>query len=479
MNPATLFQTALKKTPDKIAYICGETSVSYCQLDEKARQHEVALKGLGVGKGDLVALTMHNIPQLPQLYMALYRIGAIAVPISPYSSIGDFSFALSHCSARLFLTSRELFPAACEAVAAAPLVEKVLVVDDEESSAESIVLPDTAPEVEPCCLTQSDPLMILYTSGSTARSKGIVYTCGSLRAAAINRAETLGITVDDTYYNAGYLCHGAALTTALLPILYAGGTALFPARFSVPDFFQSVSRYRPTIAALGPSQLWAVLEHPLCASADLTSLRYVTAGGDVVGEQLHGLFQQRMKFPLSESIGMTECGTYMTTRPGMPHRTGSMGKPVVGAEVRLVDEDGNDVAPGEIGQVVVRTATCMAGYWKDDENTALALVDGWLYTGDAARMDEDGYYYFAGRIKQMLVRDCVNISPMEVEDAIRQHPQVKDCGVIGIPDPRHGQKIFAFVQLKPGDTSFDQHDLAEFAAARVMRVRLPDRKSVV
>lgn len=475
MNLSNLHQTALRDTPDKAAYICGDAVVSYHLLDEKSRQYAAALKALGIEKGDRVALTMHNIPQLPQLYLALYRIGAIAVPISPYSSIGDFSFALSHCTARLFLVSRELYPAACEAVATAPLVETLLVVDDRECSGQSIELPECAPELEPCDLSPSDPLMILYTSGSTARSKGIIYTSRSLRAAAVNRAETLGMTAGDIYFNAGYLCHGAALTTALLPALYAGATALFPTKFSPPDFFQLVNRYHPTIAAMGPSHLWAVLEHPLGASTDLSTLRYVSAGGDVVGSQLHEQFLQRMQFPLSESIGMTECGTYMTTRPGMPHKTGSMGKPVIGAEVRLIDEQGHDVATGETGQVIVRTESCMAGYWNDDENTALALVDRWLHTGDAARKDDDGYYYFAGRIKQMLVRDCVNISPKEVEDAVKQHPQVKECCIIGIPDPRHGQKIFAFVQLKPGERSFDEQELIRFTGTRVMQVRLPDR----
>ncbi len=475
MNLSSLISTALLATPDKAAYICGDTAVSYRQLHEKALQYAAAIKGLGIKKGDRVALSMHNIPQLPQLYMALYRIGAIAVPVSPYSTAAEFSYALAHSSARLFLVSRELYVAASEAVTSAPLIEKLLVVDDADNSGQSLCLTGTAQEIDLCEMAPSDPVMILYTSGSTARPKGIVYTCASLLATAVTRCETLRMTDDDIFFNAGFLCHGAALTMALLPALYSGGTSLFLLKFKPEDFLQSVSRYKPTMAALGPSQVWAVLEHSLCPSTDFSSLRYVSSGGDVVSSQLHEQFLQTMKFPLSESIGMTECGTYLTTYPGMPHKIGSMGKPVIGAEVRLVDENGNDVKTGEIGQIVVRTATCMAGYWNDEENTALTLVDGWLYTGDSGRQDDDGYYYFAGRIKNMLVRDCCNISPTEVEDAIRQYPAVKDCGVVGIPDPRHGQKIIAFVLLQPAWQLLDQPELETFTASILMGPRLPDR----
>jgi len=474
MQLSTIYQTTLLATPDKAAYICGDTTVSYRLLDTHARRYAALLADQGIKKGDRVALTMHNLPQLPQLYFALYRLGAIAVPISPYSTAAEMNYALVHCAARLLLVSRKLFDTACEAVANAPLIEKTIVVDDQDN-ADSSFDQQSMETIDACAMAPSDPAMILYTSGSTAKPKGIVYTRKSLFSTAAYRSETLRLTGADLYFNAGYLCHGAALTTALLPMLYAGGTALFPVSFNPADFLPFVSRYKPTIAALGPSQLWAVLDHPLCALTDFSSLRYVSAGGDVVSSQLHERFLQSMKFPLSESIGMTECGTYLTTAPGMPHKIGSMGKPVIGAEVRLVDENGNDVNTGEIGQIIVRTDTCMAGYWNDEENTARALVDGWLQTGDAARQDGDGYYYFAGRIKNMLVRDCCNISPTEVEDAIRQHPAVKDCGIVGIPDPRHGQKVIAFVQLQTGAAPFNGAALETFTASIIMGPRLPDK----
>ena len=478
MNLGKIYQTALLATPDKVAYVCGDTAVSYRALDEATRRYAGTLKTLGVTKGDRVALSMHNIPQLPQLYLALYLLGAVAVPISPYSTAAELNYALVHSSARLFLVSHALYGAGCEAALSAPLVERTLVVDGQDGAQDELNMAMTSPPTMPLDdldVDPAEPAAILYTSGSTAKPKGIVYTQKSLYYTATCRASTLGLTAADIYFNAGFLCHGAALTMTLLPMLYAGGTAVFPAKFNPAEFWPTVARYKPTIAALGPSQLWAVLEHPLCASTDFSSLRYVTSGGDVVSQQLHELCLQTLKFPISESIGMTECGTYMTTRPGMPHKTGSMGKPVIGAEVRLVDDQGHDVSPGDIGQIIVRTESCMMGYWNDPVNTALTLKDGWLQTGDAAHQDEDGYYYFAGRIKNMIVRDTCNISPKEVEDAIKQHPRVKDCGIVGIPDVRHGQRVIAFVLLKPDEPPLDAQELAQFTATLIMGPRLPDQ----
>lgn len=478
MNLAHLYQSALRDTPDKVAYICGDVPVSYRVLDENARRYAAALKDLGIKKGDRIALTMHNIPQLPQLYFALYRLGAIAVPVSPYGTAADINYALVHCSARLFLVSRELYDVACEATVNAPLIERTIVVDDQESPDSGFRLPSAGQfdlSGADCLSDPAEPAMIIYTSGSTARPKGIVYTRKSLYCCAVSRCATLSMAAADICFNAGYLCHGAALTMTLLPALHVGATALFSVSFKPAEFWPAVGRYKPTIAALGPSQLWAVLEHPLCATTDFSTLRYVTSGGDVVSNQLHELFLQTIKLPLSESIGMTECGTYLTTRPGMPHKIGSMGKPVIGAEVRLVDEQGGDVRPGESGQILVRTESCMSGYWNDAENTALALVDGWLQTGDAARQDEDGYYYFAGRIKNMIVRDTCNISPKELEDFIKQHPGVKDCGVVGIPDPRHGAVVIAFILPHAGAESLDELELEKFAAAHIRATIAPNR----
>lgn len=481
MQLKDIYQGPLASTPHKTAYVCGDSPVSYLELDDHSRLYAQALRFMGLTAGGRVALCMHNIPQLPQLLFAVSRLGAVAVMISPYSTAAEMLYALVHSGACLLLTSLELETAAREAAAGGPGVLNVNIVDRPSArgpldiplaSLSQVRAMEVDVEAEPL-----DPQMILYTSGSTALPKGIIHTAGSLQAAASLRSETLAMDSRDIYFNSGYLCHGAASTTALLPALYSGGCAVFPAKFSPARFWECMSRFPITIAAFGPSQLWEVLEHPLRVMADCQSLRYVSSGGDVVGEPLHRLFLETMGFPLSESMGMTECGTYITTRPGIVHKPGSMGKAAAGAMVRLVDDMGLEVEAGQIGQITVKTASMMAGYLSDEAASADVLVEGWLRTGDTAWQDQDGYYYFAGRIKNMIVRDMCNISPLELEGCIKQHPRVRDCGVVGIPDERHGQKVIAFVVLKgnPDEPGVSGPELEAFTARLIMGPRLPDQ----
>lgn len=477
MNLSNIYQRAFNNSPEKTAYICGDAAVTYSELDEKRQYYAQEFADLGIMPGDRVALCMHNIPQLPQIYLAVFHLGAIAVPISPYSTASELRYALVKSGSTLLIAGLDIYDIALEATAEVTPVERLICADKPDNALEIFTeLPNERPSQIECANTLStDPAMILFTSGSTANPKGIVHTNKSLFAASANRCMALNMGKNDIYFNSGYLCHGAASTMTLFPVLHSGGTAIFMEKFDPALFWPMVDKYRPTIAALGPSQLYAMLEHPMRSSSDISSLRYVTTGGDVVSEELHRLFYETMGFPLSESIGMTECGTYMTTVPGEPYKTGSMGKPITGVEVRLVNESGEEVKSGDVGQIIVRSDTVMSGYWQDEENTALAIVNEWLYTGDAAYKDKDGYYYFAGRIKNMLVRDSCNIPPLELESAIKQHPLIRDCGVVGIPDQRHGQKIIAFFELSDPQKKIYEPELRDFTATLIMQPRLPDR----
>ena len=394
-----LFQKTLQRTPDKVACICQDAACTYREIDENSQRFARGLLHLGVQRGDRVALYMHNILEIAYLYMACSKIGAIAVPVSCYSQTPELVYALNHCEARLLLCSRALHPNVPVIGSQVPCLQHTFVIDDSDAAWEEVLRAAPRevvwPHVEP-----ADPALILYTSGSTNKPKGVTHTQRSLWHCAQDRCTTLGLTYRDTFLNTGYLCHDAASTTALLPMLYVGGTAIFPYSFQPEVFLEMVARCRPTFAAASPSQIQAILEHPGRPQVNFSCLKYWSAEGDIVPEQLHENFRAIMKFPLSESIGMAECSTYMTTPPGEPHKPGSMGKPVRGVKVRLVDEVGLEVGLGEAGEIVVRSDTMMDRYWKDPVHTARVLKRGWLHTGNLARQDEDGYYFFVERINQ-------------------------------------------------------------------------------
>lgn len=473
-----LYHEALKRTPDKIAFCCNDLPCTYREMARTVDLYARALVGLGIRKGDRIALLMQNINEISWLYLACSRAGAIAVPLSCYSKPPDIAYALNHCSARLLFASQALLHMTDDAVSAIPSLERILVVNMPDASPgdtwRQAVTNAPAhvdwPDIEP-----ADPAIIIYTSGSTDKPKGVTHTQRSLVHCALNRAKGLSLKSSDVYLNTGYLCHGAALTTTFLPMIHVGGTAVFPVSFTPALGLTMIQHYRPTFAAAGPSQLLNMIEHPSLKETALDSLAYFTSGGDVVPASLHQRFLEIFGFPLSESIGMTECSTYMTTPPGMRHNPGSMGKPIFGVQVRLVNEAGADVPPGEPGEILVRTETMMSGYWNDPVNTSNALVDGWLHTGDLARQDPDGYYFFVGRIKNMIVRESCNISPGEVENLINTHPKVKRSGIIGVPDERRGQRVIAFVVPDPSQPAPTPGELRAFLAKRLPDPRIPDQ----
>ena len=471
-----LYQEALKRTPDKIAFACNDQPCTYREMDQTADLYARALAGLGIRKGDRVALFMQNINEINWLYLACSRAGAIAVPLSCYSKAAEIVYALNHCSARLLFASQALFPTAKDVPASIPSLERIFVVNAPEATASDPwqqAIAKAPAQANWPAIAPADPAIILYTSGSTDKPKGVTHTQHSLVHCALNRVKGLSIKSSDIYLNTGYLCHGAALTTTFLPMIHAGGMAVFPLAFTPPLGLAMIQRYRCTFAAAGPSQLWGMIDDPARKQTALDSLTYFTSGGDVVSASLHQQFMEIFGFPLSESIGMTECSTYMTTPPGMLHKPGSMGKPMFGVQVRLIDESGADVPPGESGEILVRTDTMMSGYWNDPVNTANALIDGWLHTGDLARQDSDGYYFFVGRIKNMIVSESCNISPGEVENVINLHPRVKRSGVIGIPDERKGLLAVAFVVPDPDQPAPTPEELRAFVAQHLMDRRIP------
>ncbi|MFP5213077.1 MAG: class I adenylate-forming enzyme family protein [Acidobacteriota bacterium] len=482
MQLARIYEQSLEQAPDKVAFYCGDNSCTYGKLDEMARRYAAALSGLGVKQGDRVALLMYNRPEIVWFMFGCFKLGAVAVPVSCFSARDEVAHDVGHSGAKLLFASGEHYPAIRD-IDGLPSLEAIHCIDsgaDSQSAAWREMLDRAVPFADPVELDPSAPAVILYTSGSTSRPKGVTHTHRSLWSCSVNRIETLSCTRDDRFVNVGYLCHGAAFSTALLPMLHVGGTAIFLPRYSSNGLLAVLARHRPTLGAAGPSHVWEILDHPQRPETDFGCLRYFSAGGDAVHEALFDAFQTKTGLPLSASMGMTECGTYLTSPSGAPHKRGSLGVPTYGVEVRMVDEEGKDVPQGEVGQLIVRSDTVMSGYWNDPENTGATLVGGWLYTGDLAHRDEDGYFYFVSRSKNMIVRDSGNISPGEVEDAINLHPAVRCSGVLGIPDKLHGQGVCAFVEFWDSAAQVPApEELQAFLSTRLAARKMPDHWVII
>ena len=470
-----IYLNALRTAPDKVAITCGGQICTYQQLDDAVNRQARALMGRGIGHGDRVGLWMHNRMEMIELYLACFRIGAIAVPLPCLYQTPEVIYAAGQSKCRLLLADPDLYPKAQDVPKKVFSLEEVLVVGDgsapQDASREELVRQAPA-QVQWPPVEASDPAALFYTSGTTSRPKGVTHSHQTFYHTAVNKRGALHLTDQDICIVATFISHVHAFAALTLPSLLCGGTVVLLSAFDPGVFLEELIRHRATVGSLLPDQLLGVLEHPQAKKESFQSLRLVLCGGDTVPSHLHELFYNLTGFELTEGIGMTECEGYCLNLPF--RKRGSVGRPIQDTEMRLVDASGQDVPRGEVGEILVRSPAVMVGYWNDPENTAKAFLDGWLRTGDLARQDEEGNYYFAGRIKQIIVRASHNIAPGEVENVLDDHPKVKVSGVVGLPDERYGQRVHAFVVPDRDQGAVPTaEELTRFAAARLAHFKVP------
>ena len=476
-----LYGQALNDCPGKTAVVCGDKSCTYGELEQTSELYARALRSIGIGRSDLVGIFCSNRIEFVWLYLACFRIGAVAVPISAFSRAPEIVHDVELSGLRVFLFSHDLEAEVRGLRKAVPALREVLVIDgpacETGESWQALVGRAAAlPPTDDSDVRESDPAVVMYTSGSTSKPKGVTHTHGTLYRAASSRCATLHYNSRTVFLSAGQLCHAAAVGTAFIPMLMACGTSVFlPLWWDAAAFCNAIERHGATDTWMLPSHAMEFTLHPRAQTTRYDSLEFYQAGGDVLTQDLQERFRKITGRELSPSLGMSECFAYMTVPPSEPPRRGALGKPFVGVEIRLVDEAGREVPPGTPGEIAVRSGAVMVGYWNDPEITASAVVDGWLRTGDIARRDEDGYYYFLGRTKDMIVRGGGNVGPGEVEDTLCEHPAVSRCGVIGVPDGQGSETIQAFIVLDKGkQPPPTAQELARFAYSNLSERKVPE-----
>jgi long-chain acyl-CoA synthetase len=271
------------------------------------------------------------------------------------------------------------------------------------------------------------------------------------------------------------MAFSSAICVVLLPAMAKGGTGVLLPAFDAPLVLDFIERFQVTYAFGVPSMVHALIEEQARKPRQVRSLRTFIAGGDSVPVSTQERFQSLFAIPVREGYGMTEIGPAICNPADAIH-SGSLGKAVQGVEIRVVDAEGEDASEGQVGELAVRSPARFAGYWDGPAATREAVRDGWMYTGDLARRDADGYLWFEGRKKEIIIRDGVNISPQEVEEAIYNHPAVLEVGVIGMPDPAgtHGERVLAFVTLRDGQMIGEQ-ELRDHARQQLADVKVPER----
>ncbi|WP_225801021.1 long-chain fatty acid--CoA ligase [Streptomyces sp. NK15101] len=463
-----LVETAGRQ-PERPALRLGEQVITYAELDERSARAAALLRSEGVRPGDRVALMLPNVPEFVVLYYGVLRAGAVVVPMNPLLKTRETEFHLADSGAvRLF----EWYQAPGEGAqgAAAAGVRHTAV----EPTAFAAALAGHEPLPEVADTDDEDMAVLLYTSGTTGRPKGAVLSHAGLRHnTEVNSVHIQEMTPEDVVVGCLPLFHIFGQICTMSAAVRSGASLVMIPRFDPGAVLDAIARERATVFEGVPTMYAALLQHP--SEADVSTLRTCISGGaSLPVEILHG-FERRFGCPVLEGFGMSETSPVVTfNHPDRPRKAGSIGTPIRDVEVRLLDEKGQDVAPGAIGELAVRGPNLMKGYWNRPEETEAAIPDGWLRTGDLARADEDGYLYIVDRKKDMIIRGGYNVYPREIEEVLHEHPAVALAAVVGVPHAELGEEVAAAVVLRPGAQVLPD-ELREYVRERVAAYKYPRR----
>jgi long-chain acyl-CoA synthetase len=468
---ATL-QASAGAFPDRPWLRFGDAACSYADGDAQTDRLAAGLLHQGVKSGDRVALLFTNAPELVFCYFACFKIGAVAVPLNTRFQVPEVVYALNHSGAKILIGQPDLCAPLMSQRATLPQLEQIFVgrgvLNGAERFDDLVRVSVPVPPVEPTQLAA-----VLYTSGTTARPKGVMHSHATLRQQSANYLAVFGASPYARSLISLPLCHISALSVFLLPATEAAGTLTILPRFEPEPMLRTIGANQITFAGGLPVMVNALVNYPEAGKYDLGSLRVFLAAGDCVPLELQNRFKQMFGTDIDELCGMTEVMYCNQPFHLGECRPGSIGKPFGDVRIRLEDADGNAVADGEPGEIVVQSSAVTLGYWDDPESTRAALKGGGMHSGDLARRDSDGYFWFAGRTKDIIIRGGSNISPGEVEDVLYTHPSVYEAGVVGVACSELGQRVRAYVALKPGAHATEK-DLIDWTVKSLAAYKVPE-----
>jgi acyl-CoA synthetase (AMP-forming)/AMP-acid ligase II len=455
----------------------GRTALSYGGLRALARSTVSALNGLGLGRGDRVALVLPNGPELAAAFLCI-ACGATTAPLNPAYQAKEFEFYLTDLNARV-LVIQEGMESPARAVAAARGIPIVELIPDTQGPAGSFTLRPEQPLVGTPAragfAAPEDVALMLHTSGTTSRPKLVPLSHRNLAASAGHIGRTLQLGREDVCLNIMPLFHIHGLIAAVLSSIAAGGSVVCTPGFNALKFFSWFEELRPTWYTAVPTMHQVILDRARRNAASLQGgrLRFIRSSSASLPPQVMEALEQAFRVPVIESYGMTEAAHQMASNPlpPRPRYAGSVGL-AAGPEVGIMGEEGALLPPGTVGEVVIRGPNVTEGYENNPEANAKAFTQGWFHTGDQGTLDESGYLRLTGRLKELINRGGEKISPLEVDTVLMDHPAVQQVVTFAMPHPKLGEEVAAAVVLREG-ASVGERELREFAAQRLADFKVP------
>jgi long-chain acyl-CoA synthetase len=489
LNLSILLEDSARSVPERVAVICGEINLTYAEVEAKANQVANALKAIGIEKDDKVAVSCPNTPFFPIIYYGILKTGAVVVPLNVLLKGREIAYHLDDSDAKAYFCF--------QGAADLPMGEFGFEAFNQTETCEHFILINANPlekspfentktfaefignqptEFESVDTNPDDTAVILYTSGTTGQPKG---------AELSHLNVVLNARLSDTMYPK----HPHDVTLIALPLFHSFGQVvqmnagfynratlnLLP-RFTPEAALSEMEKNSVTFFAGVPTMYWALLNYADADKFDLAkisaNLRLCNSGGSPLPvEVLHG-FERKFNTKIIEGYGLSETSPVAVFNKVDNARAGSVGFPVWGIQVRVVDENGNDVKTDELGEIVIRGHNIMKGYYKRPEATAAAIKNGWFHSGDIGRIDAEGFIYIADRVKDMILRGGFNVYPRELEEFLMTHEAVSLCAVIGVPCEENGEEVKAFVVLKP-NANINENEIIEWCKTNMAGYKYP------
>lgn len=456
--------------PDNTAFIFKDEKTTYSELDLKVQKYATYFTSIGIKKYDKVALSSINCPEFIFAYLAIVRIGAIIVPVNIMLTVEEIAYILKNSESKamvihpLILQKAKISKEQIEGA----LGINVLVMDESLHIAVDSITAMNFEEVNDENLIST----YIYTSGTTGKPKAAMLTHNNILANCIQSFNTMKYFDEDNVLCVLPMFHSFAFTVCVLYSLYCGSTIVILESFQPKEVVETLIKTQISVF-VGVPTMYMVLLEAAKAHVSFPNLRVAICGGSSLPVAVFEQVRQSLKLPIIEGYGLSEASPIVTFNPydGV-QKAGSIGLPLWGIQCKVVDDGDKEVSQGDVGELIVHGDNVMVGYYNEPEKTNSALKDGWLYTGDMARQDQDGYYYIVDRKKDMIIISGFNVYPREVEEVLYAYPKIKECAVVGVKNDIRGEFVKAFIVLKQGEEC-SQKEIIQYLRQHVATYKIP------
>jgi long-chain acyl-CoA synthetase len=475
MNIAQNLERAALRFADQPAIIFEDQVLTYHDLQAAVDRAAHGLTALGVSVGDRVALFLPNIPAFPIVYLAVQKIGAIAVAVNTMLTPDELRHVLTDSGAGTAFTTAALLPQLQPLLGSIVATERVIICEGNATVHRRLddLGADSVGAFVALEMDSDAPAAILYTSGTTGKQKGAVLSHGNVVSNVATTGRSLRVQPTDRLLLFMPLFHCFGQNFIMNAALHCGATLVLHRRFVPQEILASISRHGVTMFFAVPTVYITLLNADICRQ-DLAGIRYYFSAAATMPTEVAARWHQTFGQLVHEGYGLTETSPFASYNHQSAYRPGSVGTPIEMVEMRVVDIDDREVAPGDWGEIAIKGPNVMLGYWNRPDETAEALRGGWFHTGDIGYMDPDGYLFLVDRVKDMINVGGFKIWPREVEEVLYQHPAIKECAVVGMPDPVKGELARAVIVLRP-ELDLTAEALLQYCRAHLATYKVPQQ----